>query len=239
MPLWTQRAEVSWRQNIAFYEHRYAVLRELEDKGFLRRFQEDDGRISARLGAAHQILSYRSDGLSIAALKPDSNLEMLRTAAEVVCDKLRPKPTGYPEFILQWLVPLDASYDAARASAAVALVGDTPTKLDDFAVVADGTVDDPLDEYHLEFGIVEAAEAINRLARRVGRTAGARPDTPRGLWRADDLPSVAFFCDIELDALSIEGDDIVASLFSLLESARDIGDQLVSSFLKRLDLETT
>jgi hypothetical protein len=239
MSPWTQRAEVSWRQNLAFYEHRYAILRELESKGLLRRFQENEGRISARLGAAHQVLSYSADGLSVAAFKPDSDLEMLRTAAEIVCDTLEPKVIGFPDFILQWLIPQDADYDVVRTKAASALLGEGPPgELDDFAVVTDGTFEDPLDEYHLEFGVVEAAEAVSRLARRVGRTSGAAPDTPRGLWRPDDLPPVAFFCDLQLDALGVEPGDIVASLFSLLESARHSGDQLVSSLVQRLDLET-
>jgi hypothetical protein len=238
MPIWTQRVEITWRQNLAFFERRYSVLRELEDEGLLRRFQENDrSEISVRVGSAHQTLTFGDDGLVVAALKPESDLQVLRAAVQVVCDALDPRLSGYPELAFQSLTPLVGAYDEVRKAAAEALLGGGAVgRVGDFAVVLDGDLDEPLDDYHLEFGIVEATEVPARLSRRVGfSSSGNSFAPPPGLWQSDQLPAVALFCDSRIDASSL-GPDIVDDLFATLKLGRQAAEEVESATMKRLNL---
>jgi len=202
----------------------------------LRRFQERGGQISVRLGGAHQLLSFGPTSFSIATLKPNLDESLMRNAVQVVCSALEPQLVGQPTFGLQWLVPLDISYDNARKTAASRLLSsDVPGHLSDFALLLDGALEDPLKEYRLEMGILEASEAPMRLAQAVGRVGSPDRDTPPTLWQPEELPNVALFCDMELKASPLD-DDIVESLFAMLKSARDSADRLVSSLIERLDL---
>jgi hypothetical protein len=235
MNIWTQRARLGWKQSVSFYEHRFEVLRRLEDDGSLRRFQERGGQISMRLGGAHQLVSFGPTGLSMATLKPGLDDGVMRNAIEVVCSALEPQPVGRPSFGLQWLVPIDLSYDDARKTASTALFSSVDGHLADFALLLDGTLDEPLQEYQVEVGILEASEVPARLARVVGRVGPADQDIAPALWQSEELPKVALFCDMELKAASIQG-DIVENLFAMLESACDSADLVVSSFSRQLGL---
>jgi hypothetical protein len=235
MALWTHRAGLSWRQNLNFFERRYDVLRELENKGLLRRFQERRENIAVRLRGPHQLVIFGSEGLSIGMLKPDAEIEVIRAAVETICHLLEPEPRGYPNFRFQWLNAWDTSYDDARRRSAEAFIGaDHPARVADFALIVDAKLDAPFDDCHLELGIVDATEAPRRLAR--GAMAPEETaDSPPGLWASDELPPVAIFCDVRLDAWSlVESDDMVASVFATLESARDAADKFVSSMLRPL-----
>ena len=235
MTLWTHRASFSWKQNLNFFERRYDVLRDLEDKGLLRRFQERQDSIAVRLQGPHQLLIFGSESLFIGMLKPQADMAVMRTAVETICRVLEPEPRGYPNFRFQWLNAWDASYEDARRQSAETFLGTGhPVHLADFALLVDAKLDDPFDDCHLELGIVDATEAPRRLAR--GMVAPEEQnDSPPGLWATDDLPPVAIFCDVSLDAWSlVEADDMVASVFATLESARDVADEFVSSMLQPL-----
>ncbi|HEY5044679.1 MAG TPA: hypothetical protein VII53_02360 [Solirubrobacteraceae bacterium] len=234
MAIWTQRASIPWRQNIGFYERRYEILRDLEQKGLLRRFQDRPHQLAMRLQAAHQLVTFGADGLFFAALKPDSDLDVVRAAVEVVWEALAPEPQGLPLFNFQWLTPCGRPYDEARDVAAKAFVGsDHPARVTDFAVVLDGKFDEPFDDFHLAAGVVEAAETPGRLARGLSRGENER-DVPPGIWSVEDLPAVAVFCQVEVDRISLEPGDIVEDAFSALESARDSADALRTSILTPL-----
>jgi hypothetical protein len=238
MPLWTQRISLSWRQNIGFFERRYEVLRILEQQGLLRRFRESNDRISVRLQGAHQLLVYGSDGLTLAALRPEADLTVLRAAMEVVCDALEPEPTGYPVFGFAWLIPCVTTYEEARATAVDVFIGaGHPGRITDFALMLDGKFDEPFDDFQLELGIVETEEIPGRLAGSV-ESKVRRVDAPPALWRPEDLPDVAVFCDVELDTYPLNRDGIVASMFSRFELARDSAEELMSSIMSPLDGKT-
>jgi hypothetical protein len=236
MNIWTQRVSCPWRQNIAFYERRYEILRAIEDKGLLRRFQERPNELAVRLQGPHQLVAFRPTGLFLSMLRPDAVSDVVRAVVEVVCGAMSPDPIGSPTFKFQWLVACETPYDEARKVAAEAFMGENhPTQMIDFALVIDGRFDEPFDEYHLSFGVVEAAEAPSRLARGI-RRADEQRDSPPGIWRIEDLPPVAVFCDIEMESASpLDPGDIVGSLFSALELARDEADQLLTSIMKPLE----
>jgi hypothetical protein len=236
MPIWTQRASFSWRQNIGFFEHRYAILRQLEDQGLLRRFQERPSSVAVRIQGPHQLIIFGDDGLFIGTFKPDAVMDVMRAAVEVICEALEPEPTGYPIFKFQWLNACEGSYDEARQTAAKAFLGDDhPAQVADFALLLDAKLETPFDDCHLEFGIVDATEAPRRLSRGMHGLQNER-DSPPGLWPPGELPQVAIFCDVRLDAASPLGaSDIVANMFATIEAARDVADQLMASMLRPLD----
>jgi hypothetical protein len=228
MALWTQRLSISWRQNIGFFEHRYDVLRNIERKGLLRRFLDSHNQIVVRLQGPHQLVTFRSEGMDLSMLRPDADIDVMRAAADAVCDALEPVPQGFPVFRFQWLVPCASSYEDARHLAADAFVGvHQPARMTDFALLLDGKCKEPFDDWHLEFGVVDAAEAPRRLARG---TDDAQPE----LWRPEDLPPVAIFCDIRIDRFQLGPGDIVDNVFSAFESAREAADKLMSATLKPL-----
>ncbi|HXQ00894.1 MAG TPA: hypothetical protein VN845_12635 [Solirubrobacteraceae bacterium] len=235
MPIWTQRASFSWRQNVGFYEHRYEVVRDIERKGLLRRFLDRPAQLAIRLEGPHQVISFAPDGLLIGMLTPEANVDVLRAATESIVEALNPDLRSYPLFKFQSLEPCAKSYDEARALAAAAFLGvDHPGRVTDFALSLDGKLEVPFDDYHLQAGIVEAAEATGRLARPLSR--GIEDiNSPSSLWRPEDLPPVAVFCDVELDVAPLEDvDDIVAAMFSTIASARKVADELRVSMLKPL-----
>jgi hypothetical protein len=226
--LWTQRLSISWRQNIGFFERRYDVLRDIEQKGLLRRFIDGHNEMAVRLQGPHQLVTFRSEGMDLSMLRPDADIDVMRAAADAICDALEPKMQGFPLFRFQWLIPCTSSYDEARRLAADAFVGAAhPAAVTDFALLLDGKCEKPFDDWHLELGILDAAEAPRRLAR------GADDSQP-GLWRPEDLPPVAILCDVRLGRIQLGPDDIVESVFSAFESARETADRLMSSILSPL-----
>jgi hypothetical protein len=237
MAIWTQRTSVSWKQSVSYFEHRYEVLRTLEDAGLLRRFQSKGDRILMRLGSAHQIMSFGPSDFSMADLKPGLDEGVTRAAAEAVYSALKPELVGRPNFGIQSLVPIAMPYDEARQAAGRALLPGLPGNTLDFGLLLDGTSEQPPGEYRLEVGVVEAKEAPTRLSREVGRVATRDAETPPFLWQPNELPEVALFCDIGLKTEPLQ-ENTVESLFATLASVRDVSDELVSSFMQRLALES-
>jgi hypothetical protein len=234
--LWTQRAVFSWRPNLNFFERRYDVVRELESKALLRRFQERPESMAVRLQGPHQLVIFGADKLFIGVYKPDLEPDVMTSAVEVICQALAPEPQGYPNFRFQWLRAWDKDYDEARRLSADAYFGsEHPAQLVDFALVVDAKLNHPLDDCHIEMGVVDATETPRRLARGLP-SIEAPEDSPRGLWPTEELPQVATLCDATADAWSlVEADGIVASIFATLERARDAADRLASSMLKPLE----
>lgn len=234
---WTHRASFSWRQNVGFFEHRYEILRTLEDKGLLRRFNDRGDKMAVRLQGPHQLVIFGEDDLYIGLFRPDALMDVARAAVQVICDALQPQLTGNHDFDFQWLEAWDRPYDQARLATSEAFLGkDHPANLIDFALVVDAKFDPPFDDGHVEFGIVDASEAPMRLTR--GAIGAEEPqDAPRSLWGADELPPVAIFSDIHLDAGGPldESADIVASMFATFEKARDTADALRASLLRPLE----
>jgi hypothetical protein len=237
MAIWTQRTKVSWKQSVSYFEHRYEVLRQLEDAGLLRRFQSNGDRISMRLGGVHQIMSFGPSGFSMADLKPGLDEGVTRAAAEIVYSAIKPELVGRPSFSIQSLVPITVPYDDARQAAGRALLPGLPGNTLDFGLLLDGASEQPPGEYRLEVGIVEATEVPARLSRTVGRVAARDEETPPFLWQPNELPEVALFCDVALKTEPLQG-NTVESLFATLASVRDVSDELVSSFMQRLGLDS-
>jgi hypothetical protein len=236
--LWTQRASFSWRQNLNFYERRYDILQELEDKALLRRFQDRKEAIAVRLQGPHQMVIFGEDELFIGMFKPDAAIDVIREAVDVICGALEPESSGIPVFKFQWLNTWNASYNDARRGSAEAFLGtEHPVRVVDFALLLDAKADEPFDDCHLEFGIVEGTEAPRRLARGLLPSAEDPHDSPPGLWSSEELPAVSIFCDVYLDAWSLvdSSDGIVANMFATMEQARSVADGFMASMLKPLE----
>ena len=96
----------------------------------------------------------------------------------------------------QWLVPLDRSYEEARATVIKTLYGGPyDIGINDWSTVLTGESDKPKSVFGCEFGIVEASEAPRRLGRQTGYFKGNGYETPLTVWATETLPPVAFFLD--------------------------------------------
>jgi len=234
--IWTRRASFAWRQNIGFYEHRYKVLRHLDEKGLLRRFLEREDQLAIRLQGPHQVVTFTPEGLQWGLLKPDADIEVIRTAVEVICKELQPQLRGYSRFGFQALEPCTKSYDEARSAAVAAYLGtEHPGRIIDFALSLDGKLAAPFDDWWMQAGIVNASEMSLRLARGLRRRI-TEISSPPSLWSPDELPAVAVFSDVEVDIAPFEAPvDIVATMFSAFDSARVLADELSASVLKPLE----
>jgi hypothetical protein len=235
--LWTQRLQIRWHQNIAFYEARYEILRAFEDAGLLRRFRREDNRVVVRIGAAHQVIGFGANGLTMALLTPESDEVVVRQAASIVWDRLTPAVVGGLSLGLQFLSPIEMPYDDAKSKAASALVGsDVGAAVpQDFALLYDAN-DRELDgTVRLEIGVIDDAEVPVRLARSVGRVGSADKETPPSLWQGSTLPAVALFCDQDWD-VNLGDVESLDGVFARLEATRRAADELMVGFAQRLDI---
>lgn len=197
---WTRRFAFSWPQNISFFEHRYEVLRELEDQGLLRQLRVAEDRIALRLGDANHELVFGVRSVEGSLLQPDGDWDRIVGALKLVLQALKPKHLLRPEIKFQWLVELDGDYDKLRSEAAIHLFGAAGASMTDWSVLVDGKIEDPEGEFQAEFGILNASEAPARLARLIGRagrsTRGDRDAPPPTQWQASKLPPVGWFYDV-------------------------------------------
>jgi hypothetical protein len=239
--LWTQHVEVHWQTALAFFEHRYRILRALDDAGLLRTFRHNEDRIDVRLGDPDHLLSFGATGMTLSALKPSADLGRLRTAADIVLESLAPSRLRNARASLQWIQPSGGqTYDHARSAAAEKALGVSSTgRYVDYAAIVDGHIEQPAADYHLEAGVAGAAEIPHRLNRAVvqlrGVGQGGNQDAPPSIWPIDTLPPFALFCDSTWhlgNDLPLPSWDGAAEAF---EGVRQAALQTVDSIFRRLD----
>ncbi len=228
---WTQRFRVAWRPTLAFFEERYRIMRQLEEAQLLRGFEVDERRVRLRLGDVQHQLAFANDRLETSALRPDADLARLKTGVKCVWDALAPSGVRRPTMQLQWLEPLELSYDDARRHAADQLLSlPEEARHKDFAISLDGESADGAVRSHVEFGVVEAAEIGPRLAG--GRRAPDRGDPPASIWPIETLPQVALFCDQTW--IFDRGMESVNDMTGIWDDAKKRGEQLMRSIHERL-----
>lgn len=236
MGLWTQRLGLSWRSSVRFFEHRYRVLERLEDDALLWGFMVDENEVAVRLGDPNHLLFFGPTNVSAALLQPDGDEDRLKNAVEMVIDALEPRSLVRPTFGFQWLVGVEGSYDEVRGSAAQTFLPSAPGHATDLSAWIDGELDSGK-EYSLECGIVEAIEAPPRLARDTGRFFTHDPRIQASLWPIENLPPVAFFCDIEFEP----GDEVgsAGDFFNRWGETREDAKGVVSVLMARFNLPPT
>ena len=231
---WTQRATVSWRPALAFFERRYSILRAFEDAGLLHQFRIEEDSVSVRLGDANHEIYFSARGLELAMFQPDGDFERLANATRAIIDHLEPKHLLRPEFNFQWLVPLDGDYDEVRRRTAGAVLPSFDGEATDFAVLVDGSRSKST--YVFEAGIVDAAEIPQRLSGVRGRVR--RPgqiEAPPSLWPPDELPQVAFYADSVVFERVVE-EATSDGFLSAWQEMRDIAFDIVGKVMKEFDV---
>jgi hypothetical protein len=232
--LWTQRIGASWPPTLNYYERRLDVLRRFEDEGLLRQFSVSEDDVSARLGDANHSINFSPTGLVAGLYQPDGDEERVRYAMAVVVEVLEPDEIVVPTFDFQWVVELEEAYDDARRRAARVAAPSSLAQANDFALWADGHLEEPDANYFFECGVVDASELPTRLARLHGRAGAADPRSPPSLWPRDVLPEVAFFCGVNW-AVDV-ADESLERVFELWDATRDVSQGLVFDLMSHFDL---
>jgi hypothetical protein len=241
---WTQHFEVRWPSALTFFEHRYEILRGLEEADLLRAFRTSEERIDVRLGDPHHLLAFMATGMSLSALRPSADLGRLQTAADLVLDAVNPDRLGSPRALFQWIAPSSGeTYNDARSEAVASALGTPATgRFTDFAALVDGRIDDPPATYHLDAGVAEAGELPFRLSRAAGQLRGAstgHQGVPPSLWSNESFPEFALFCDSRwtLDD-AIRGSSWSAAS-ATFDAARNAARATVDGIFKHLDSNGT
>ncbi|HWB22031.1 MAG TPA: hypothetical protein VG652_03995 [Gaiellaceae bacterium] len=174
------------------------MAHELDEQGLVVGFQLSVDLLALRLGDATYQLRLFPNRVDVALLNSRPDTERVLTALEVVFAHMKPDRLARPEFVFQWVAPIaHQTYGEARLAAAAEVFSEAGSTFTDFAVLADGRVDEPEIDYRLECGIVEASEIAPRLAGQASRLTGYPEDldAPSSLWSPDTMPEVAFYCD--------------------------------------------
>jgi hypothetical protein len=229
---WTRRFRLSWPESVRYFERRFSVLRRFEDQGLLRQLRVDEDRVSVRLGDANHVVVYGLRSLEGGLLQPDSDQERLQAALEVIFEELQPSRLLRPQISFQWLVSLDRDYDEARKTTAVAAWGDAGEPLFDWSALVDGKLERPNLSYRAEFGIVDAAEAPQRLSRQAGHVTTPDRESPPTLWPVESLPDVAWFYDT-ICALQDAPPPTAEGVFTLMKDTYSAAERLMSAMMKK------
>ena len=231
---WTRRLTLPLQTTLSFFENRLAALREFEAEGLLHQVRVEEERVSVRLGDPNHLLTFGPRQLEVALLQPTGDLDRVATAVERVWKALDPARVSGPTFQFQWLVPLEDEYDTARRRAIGSLLGQSSVvSLTDWSMVLNAEGDKPPGVITLEMGIVEAAEAPQRLGRLTGLFRGQGAETPPTIWTHESLPEVAFFVDMIWAAPKLV-DATPEGVLSLWSEATTSAGELVSELIRRI-----
>ena len=218
---------------MTFFERRWAVLKHFEDADLLQQHRVVNDRIAIRLGDAYHLITFGSDYVAGALLRPDSDSGRLREGLRKVFEILEPHRLLLPEFDYQWLVKLDRPYDDVRRLSAFAGFGDSSDTVIDWAVTLDGLISEPAATYRAEFGILEASDAAARLSRAAGMVYTPDPDVPPTLWPPQSFPPVAWFFDARCRGHLDVGEADADTLFDVWSKGQDAVDRIQSGFMAR------
>lgn len=242
MSIWTQRARITWRPLVSFFEQKTEILRDLEKSKLLRRFSVSENRIAVDVIDPHHFLAFGPESIEIVALKPDADMDSLAAAADCVWTALDPGSTRRLSVWLQSLVPCVGSYDKVRASAGDRVITwSKGIRNVDFAIIGDLAADDLGAEGRYEAGVVERQEAAGRLSRKESAIEPSREISP-SLFPSSSLPEVALYSAQEWrlaepkaktrsdifdlwSRVTEHADQVDASLFGyLIEESNEHGD---------------
>lgn len=191
---WTQHVRISWKRPlVSFVAETAGILQDLDGAGLLRRYTLGEERVGAKIKDALHQLAFGPEYIEFTALQPDPDIDALTKAVGIVWKRLQPTEVRHVDPQFRFITPASADYDGVRRGA-----GDYVTPLPegasnvDFAIVSDLASDDPSATIHVECGIVERAEAAQRLAmRQVALKRGAEVEP--SMFPAKSLPDVAVY----------------------------------------------
>lgn len=233
MPLWTQRAKVTWRPLVAFLEQRARILRDLEESQLLRRFTISDQRISIDILDPHHFLTFGPSSIDIVALKPDADMNSLEAAADCIWAALEPGAAKRVTFSFQFVTKCQGSYDEVREEAGNQMFSwPGETRNVDFAIIGDIAEDNLGAESHFQAGIVERQEAGMRLANAESSNEPGREISPN-LFPGASLPAVALY-NVQTWRIAEPSADTRSDIFSLWSRARDCAEKIDASLHERL-----
>jgi hypothetical protein len=224
---WTQRLSLSWRPELRFYEQRIAILKKLEEQGYLRAFRVEESFVDAQLFETRDRLTVRQDGADILLLSPEAEPARALEALCLALAEVRPTTPRTISGSFQYIAPIALDFLDAVARGYGRVLGNPLGDLShgDWAVLTDIILESPPASGIVEFGIIKAEEAPDRLARRAGRT-GRAPQPQR--WDPDQFPDVAVFCDGTLSgALGDDSEKIPEVAAKFWSAARDAHGSLV------------
>jgi hypothetical protein len=194
---YSQTIALAWRPDLRFFETRTQLLRSLEEDGNLAAFRWTENVIGARLGRS-EVLEFWSGGATLFLANSPEGLAIGQQALTRIFETITPGVVGIREALFQFVLAIDENYDVLRRRTANAVLGGAMPgeTITDWSAVADGVSEAANSRYNLEFGIINAEEALNRLSRRVGHihhpTVAPIPDD---VWTLDELPACALFVD--------------------------------------------
>lgn len=232
MPTWTQTARANWRPLISFFEKQTSILRELEAADQLRRFRVAPSRVNVDVTDPTLALTFTPEWLTAYALKPDANLDLLAGAVGRVLEELQPGTIQRLTLTFQSLTPIATSYDEARSQAGDRVMPMESVGNVDFAIIGDLADEKLKASIRYEAGIVEAAEASNRLALGLGQE-----DTDRRvagtLFPVKSMPDVALYNRQEW-RIAEAGIEAPSALFDLLSRTREQAEVVDAAIYSRL-----
>jgi hypothetical protein len=196
--LWTQQVEVTWPACLSFYDEKLNLLHQFESEGILRAFRNRDTNIGAMLGDPDHHIAVRSDQMNIRMLSSGADLERMESAASSVFSALEPDSVAEVSVSLQYLTPLDGEFQSLTGDSANRLLGLTDEGGMggwDWAVLLNGEGTDPDSIFQVEFGVVQAEEIPERLARVHGQIEGLDTSIPSSHWEGQEFPPVAMFAE--------------------------------------------
>ncbi len=232
---WTQRLSLSWRPELRFYEQRIAILKKLEEQGILRAFRVEESFVDAQLFETRDRLTVKQDSADIQLLSPQAEPERALEALCIAMTGVRPTTPRTISASFQYIAPIALEFTDVVARGYGRVLGDLPGDLrhGDWAVLTDIALESPSASGIVEFGIIKAEEAPERLARRAGRTGGR--SQPQQRWMADQFPDVGVFCDGTVSGALEDGSEKIPEVAAnFWNAARDAHGSLVEGLCTML-----
>ncbi len=193
---YTQSIELTWRPELRFYERRVSILQSFDDRGMLRAFRFQENFVEARLFESRDLLRVGQGGLELQLSAPSADPGRAWSAVELALSSIEPKQPRNVVASFQHLAPLDLPFGVAieRAYGSILCPLDTPgIHFGDWAVLVDFDMPGhPAASGQVEFGIIRAHEAEERLTRSVSRTGFQRRQASDD-W--DGFADVSLFSD--------------------------------------------
>jgi hypothetical protein len=227
---WTQSLALSWRPALRFYEERIGILRDFDDAQVLRAFKVGENTIDAQLFGGECRISVSQSGATLQLLSPQADLKggsdaLAAVVAALSLSEIRSLTVG-----LQYVEPIELPFreavDRGHEQVFGAKLG-AELRLGDWAVLQDLHLGDH-DERDggVEFGIVQASEVPQRLARIQGRAQGEHLSP--GVWSQATFPPVALFADSfwSLREHPMDG-ELMSSVAGFWETVREKTGSLV------------
>jgi hypothetical protein len=226
---WTPTLHLSWRPALTFYEKGVEILRCLDERGVLRAFRVGDDRVDARLLDANHELTVRHNGLTLDLFGVDADVDSAWECVVAALQKLElDKATAMAKF--QHMVPLGIPFDEAVAVGSRRFLSLPSTvKVADWALLIN-----PDPGSSVEFGIVGAHEAIDRLTRRAGRMRMGQDASNASRWANTAFPDVALFADSFWDGPQVEGEQAVRAYWN---SARDRAASFIDALYEKISAD--